>query len=82
MTFHCSFTYNPIDAWIILKTEPGGLMASPRWRFCGLGRGLGSNEKVEMTLSARLGEGHMRLICIFLPWLYWLLMSNEATAAS
>ena len=47
----------------------GGLMASPQWRFCGLGRGLGSNKKVEMTLSARLGEGRTGLICVFLPWL-------------
>ena len=37
-------------------------MASPRWRFYGLGRGLGSNEKVEMTLCTKLGEGHMGLI--------------------
>ena len=44
-------------------------MVSPRWRFYGLGRGLGSNEKVEMTLSAKLGEGRMGLICVFLPWL-------------
>ena len=36
----------------------------------GLARGLGSNKKVEMTLSARLGEGHMGLIYVFLPWLY------------
>ena len=36
----------------------------------GLARGLGLNEKVEMTLSARLGEGRTGLICIFLPWLY------------
>ena len=57
-------------------------MASPRWRFYGLGRGLGSNEKVEMTLSARLGEGRMGLIYVFHPWLYWLVMSNEAAAAS
>ena len=35
----------------------------------GLARGSGSNEKVEMTLSARLGEGRTGLICIFLPWL-------------
>ena len=42
-------------------------MASPRWRFYGLGRVLGSNEKVEMTLSARLGEGRMGLIYVFLP---------------
>ena len=48
----------------------------------GLARGLGSNEKVEMTQSARPGEGRTGLIYIFLPWLYWLLMSNEATATS
>ena len=67
MIFHCSFIYNLIDGWVIPETDPGGLMAFPRWRFYGLGRGLGSNEKVEMTLSARLGEGRMGLICIFLP---------------
>ena len=67
MTFHYSFTYNPVDAWVILETDPGGLMASPQWRFYGLGRGLGSNEKVEMTLSTRLGEGRTGLICVFLP---------------
>ena len=72
MTFHYSFTYNPVDTWVVPKTDLGGLMASPRWRFCGLGRGLGSNEKVEMTLSALgpMGRGlhgaHLR----FLPWLY------------
>ena len=81
MTFHCSFTYNPVDAWVVPETDPGGLAASPRWRFCGLGRGLGSNKKVEMTLSARLGEGHIRLISVF-PLALLLLMSNEATAAS
>ena len=48
----------------------------------GLARGLGSNEKVEMTQSAGPGEGRTVLIYGFLPWLYWLLMSNEATAAS
>ena len=69
MTFHYSLTCNPVDAWVIPETDPGGLMASPRWRFYGFGRGLGSNEKVEMTLSARLGEDRMGLICIFLPWL-------------
>ena len=55
MTFHCSFTCNPTDAWVVPETDPGGPLASPRWRFCGFGRGLGSNEKVEMTLSA-LGQ--------------------------
>ena len=70
MIFHCSLTYNSVVAWIVPEIDPGGLMASPRWRFCGLGRGLGSNEKVEMTLSTRLGEGLMGLIYVFLPWLY------------
>ena len=39
----------------------------------GLARGSGSNEKVEMTQSARPGEGRTGLIYIFLPWLCWLL---------
>ena len=30
----------------------GGPLASPQWRFCGLGSRLGLNEKIEMTLSA------------------------------
>ena len=67
MTFHCSFTYNPVDAWVIPEIDLGGLMASSRWRFYGLDRDLGSNEKVEMTLSTRLGEGRTGLICVFLP---------------
>ena len=25
--FHCSLTYNPADAWVIPKTDPGGLLA-------------------------------------------------------
>ena len=48
----------------------------------GLVRGSGLNEKVEMTQFARPGEGRTVLIYDFLPWLYCLLMSNEATAAS
>ena len=48
----------------------------------GLARGSGLNEKVELTRSARPGEGHTGLIYVFLPWLFWLLMSNEATIAS
>ena len=48
----------------------------------GLARGLGSNEKVEMTQFAGLGEGRIVLIYGFLPWLCCLLMSNEATTAS
>ena len=57
-------------------------MASLDGDSMGLVRGLGSNEKVEIIQSARLGEGRTGLIFDFLPWLYWLLMSNEATAAS
>ena len=45
----------------------------------GLARGLGSNEKVEMTQSTGPGEGRTVLIYSFLPWLYWLPISNEAT---
>ena len=45
----------------------------------GLARGSGSNEKVEMTQSARPGEGRTVLIYGFLPWLCWLPISNEAT---
>ena len=48
----------------------------------GLARGLRLNEKVEMTQSARLGEGRMGLIYVFLPKLCWLPMLNEAIAAS
>ena len=72
MTFYCSFTCNQTYAWVFLKTDPGGLMASPRWRFYGLGRGLGLNEKVEMTLSAlgQTGRGPHGAHLHFLPWLY------------
>ena len=45
----------------------------------GLARGLGSNEKVEMTRSAGPGEGRTVLIYGFLPWICWLPISNEAT---
>ena len=48
----------------------------------GLARGLGSNEKVEMTRSAGSGEGCTVLIYGFLPWLCWLPMSNEETTTS
>ena len=34
------------------NTNLGGPLASPRWRFYGYGSMLGSDEKVEMTLSA------------------------------
>ena len=71
MTFHCSFTYNLVDAWVVPETDLGGPLASPRWRFYGFGRGLGSNEKVKMTLSA-LGQTERGLhgahLC-FVPWL-------------
>ena len=48
----------------------------------GLATVLGSNEKVETTRFVRSGEGRTVLIYGFLPWLCWLLMSNEATVAS
>ena len=48
----------------------------------GLARGSGSNKKVEMTQSVGPGKGRTVLIYGFLPWLCWLLMLNEATAAS
>ena len=69
VTLHCSFTYNPTDAWVVLEIDPGGPLASPRWRFCGFGRGLGSNEKVEMTLSALglTGRGPLGAHLHFLP---------------
>ena len=35
----------------------------------GLARCLGSNEKVEMTLSAKLDEGRTGHISVFLSWL-------------
>ena len=71
MTFHCSLTYNPVDVWVVPETDPGGPLASPRWRFCGFGRGLGSNEKVEMTLSAsgQTGRGPLGAHLCFHPWL-------------
>ena len=47
----------------------------------GLVRGSESNEKVEMTWSIGLGKGRTVLIYSFLPWLCWLLMSNEETVA-
>ena len=42
-------------------------MASPQWGFYGLGLRLGSNEKVEMTLSAskRVEQRPLGLICVF-----------------
>ena len=52
MALHCSITHNPIDAWVVSETDPGGSLASPRWRFCGFDSMLESNETVEMTLSA------------------------------
>ena len=42
-------------------------MASPQLGFCGLGSRLGSNEKVEMTLSAskRVRQRPLGIICVF-----------------
>jgi len=46
MAFHCSLTRLPADAQAVPETNLGGPLASPRWRFCGHGSRLGSNEKV------------------------------------
>ena len=67
MTFHCSFTCNPADAWVVPETNPGGLTPPLDGDSVGLARGSGSNEKVEMTRSARPDEGRMGLIYIFSP---------------
>ena len=66
---HCSLTRLPVDAWVIPETDSGGPLASPRWRFCGHGSRLGSNEKVEMTLSTleKIGRGPLGLIYVFSP---------------
>ena len=52
-------------------THPPLLLEEPlyRWRFCGHGSRLGSNEKVQMTLSAfeRVEQGPLGLICFFSP---------------
>ena len=45
VAFHCSLTRLPVDAYVTPKSNSGGPLASPRWRFCGLGSRLGSNEK-------------------------------------
>ena len=62
-----------VDSWVIPETDLGGPLASPRWRFCGFGRGLGSNKKVEMTLSA-LGQtgcgSHRAHLCFSLLALF------------
>jgi len=45
----------------------GGPLASPRWRFYGFRSRLGSNEKVNITLSAskRVRRRPLGLICVF-----------------
>ena len=75
-----SLTHIPVDALVIPETDPGGPLASPRWRFCGFGGRLGSNEKVEMTLSAsgQTGRGLLRAHLHFLPWLCLTQGSLEA----
>ena len=66
MAFHCSLTRLLADARVIPETDLGGPLASPRWEFYGLGLRLGSNEKVEMSLSAsergraRATRAHLR----------------------
>ena len=69
MAFHFSITRLLIDARVILETDSGGPLASPRWRFYGLGSRLGSNKNVEMTLSAFkwVGRRPLGLIYIFSP---------------
>ena len=47
-------------------------MASPRWRLCGFGSGLESNEKrFEMSQSAseRSWVGPLGLVSVISPWL-------------
>ena len=69
MAFHYFLTRLSVDAWVVLESHLGGLLASPRWRFYGLGLRSGSNEKVEMTLSAfkRVGRRPLGPICVFSP---------------
>jgi hypothetical protein len=50
VAFHCSLTCLPVDARVVLETDSGGLLASPRWRFYGHGLRLGSNKKVQLKL--------------------------------
>ena len=65
----------PVAPYLSLGSHLGRLIGSgspsvsPRWRFCGHGSKLGSNEKVEMTLSASeyIGQGPQGLICVFSP---------------
>ena len=54
---------------MLLLSDSGGPLASPRWRFYGLGSRSGPNEKVEMTLYAsnRVGRRSLGLICVFSP---------------
>ena len=69
VAFHCSLTRLLVDARVVPESNLGGPLASPRWRFYGLGSRLGSNEKVEMTLSAskRVGQRPLGLIYGFSP---------------
>ena len=79
MTFHYSLTCNPTDAEVVLEIDPSGPLASPRWRFYGFSERLGSNEKVEMTLSAsgQTGRGLLGAHLCFLPWLCLTQVSLE-----
>jgi len=72
MAFHCFLTRLPTDARAIPESGSSDPMASPQWGFYGLGSRLGSNEKIEMTLSTskrgwvKANGAHLH----FLPWLY------------
>ena len=69
VAFHCSLTRLLVDARVVPESNLGGPLASPRWRFYGLGSRLGLNEKVKMTLSAfeRVRQRPLGLICVFSP---------------
>jgi hypothetical protein len=69
VAFHCSLTYLHTDARAVPEGDSGASMASPQWGFYGLGSSLGSNEKVEMTLSTsrQVGRRPLGLICVFSP---------------
>ena len=62
---------DPNGAWGLRSpnTNLGVPLASTRWRFYGHRSRLGSDEKVEMTLSAseQIGRGLLGLIFIFSP---------------
>ena len=60
-----------LDSRLSHPINSGDPLVSPRWRFYGFGSRLGSNEKVEMTMSAsgQTGRGPLGAHLRFLPWL-------------